>query len=405
MVDRDGCLNQSLIESPIRPGRVVPQVFPNFVSVEVLAAIEEFDSLQVSRIVFRGLAHTDILALGGCMLGTRLYDGLAIWCRAVRHGHGAGLTLIRVFEMQARSGPILLRDKAERIVRKLEAGASLEDSLLAESPNLPELFVSLAAVGERSGRIPEVFGQLEEYYRLQSQLRREFRSQAARPAFMFIGAVFVIALTILLLGVLTPAGQEPTAPIGFGLTGTSGAILFLAVVVMFVIGVVISIKLATNTIAKQAGFEAWLLRVPAIGPAMRASALSRFCLSLRLTLDSSMSTPKAVQLSLKATGNAAFEAQAERIAKRIKKGDELSKALRTNSAFPTEFIAAVNVGEESGLMPEVMAKQAEYYREETARRMKTLTRVTAWGVYILVGIFIIIAIFRMAGVYVEAIGG
>lgn len=339
------------------------------------------------------------------MLGTRLYDGLTTWCRAIRHGHGAGLTLIRVFEMQARNGPLLLRGKAERIAKRLEAGHSLEESLSAEGPELPELFVGLAAVGERSGRIPEVFGQLEEYYRLQGQMRREFRSQAVRPAILFIGAVLVIAVTIFVLGILAPPGQEPSAPIGFGLTGTFGAILFIAIVGAFVIGVVLAIKVATNTLARQASFEAWLLRVPVAGPCIQAAAMSRFCLSLRLTLDSSMSTSKALRLSLKATGNSAFEAQADRIVKRVKKGDELSKAIGTNSMFPAAFVAAINIGEVSGQIPEVMAKQAMYYREETERRMKALTRMMAWGVYILVGIFIIVAIFRIFSVYIQAVGG
>lgn len=339
------------------------------------------------------------------MLGTRTYDSLAIWCRAIRHGHGAGLTLVRMFEMQSRSGPMALRPAADRIASRLEAGQSLEDSLNAESPNLPELFVALAAVGERSGRIPEVFGQLEEYYRLQASVRREFRAQAMWPAAQFVGAVVVIALAIFFLGILAPAGQEPTAPIGFGLTGTGGAILFVVVLGAIVGGILLAIKVFTNTVAKQAAFEAWLLRVPVVGPFVQAAALSRFCMSLRLTLDSSMSVAKALRLSLKTTGNAAFEAQADKIVKRVRKGEELAKSIGMNPIFPAEFIAALTVGEVSGQIPEVMAKQADYYHEEAVRRMRALSRTLAWGVYILVGIFIIIAIFRMAGVYVQATGG
>lgn len=338
------------------------------------------------------------------MLGTRTVDALAVWCRAIRHGHGAGLPLVRVFEMQAKSGPINYRDAARRIASRLHSGDSLDEALTAEGPSLPELFVTLAAVGERSGRIPEVFAQLEEYYRLQGQLRREFRAQAFWPAAQFVGAVLVIAFTIFILGVLAPANQEPSAPIGFGLTGTSGAILFLAVMGSIVAGILIAIKLFTSTVAKQAVFEAWLLRLPVIGPCVHAASLSRFCLALQLTLDSSMSLAKALTLSLKTTGNAAFENQADKIVKRVKKGDELAKSIGMNHVFPLEFVAALNVGEVSGQVPEVMAKQAEYYREETARRMKALTRVSAWGIYALVGIFIIVAIFRMAHVYIQATG-
>jgi len=331
------------------------------------------------------------------------YDALATWSRAIRHGHGAGLPLVRVFEMQAKSGPLPFREMARRIIIKLEAGETLEDSLAAEGANLPELFVSLAAVGERSGRIPTVFAQLEEYYRLQHQMKREFRSQIAWPVFQFVAAVLVIAFTIFVMGVLAP--ENPAAPIGFGLTGASGAILFLAVVGATVGGAILAVKIFTSTVAKREGFEAWLLRVPIFGPCALAIAMGRFCLALKLTLDSSLSVSKAMRMSLKATGNSAFMAQADRIAKRIKKGEEIAEAMRMNPVFPAEFLAMITIGEESGLIPEVMAKQAEFYREESARRMKAATRALAFGVYALVGLFMIIMIFRMAGNYIQALGG
>jgi type IV pilus assembly protein PilC len=331
------------------------------------------------------------------------FDALVTWCRAIRHGHGAGLPLVRVFDLQARNGPSSLREAAARIARKLEAGETLEDALTAEGPNLPELFVSLAVVGEQTGRMPDVFGHLEEYYRLQAQMRREFRAQATWPVFQFVGAVVVIALTIFILGLLST--DSPTAPIGFGLTGTSGAILFLVVVGSVVGGLLLAYKLATATVGKQAGFEAWLLRVPVAGPAFHAAAMSRFCLALRLTLDSALPIAKALRLSLRATDNAAFQAQADRIAKRVGKGEEVAKAIGTNPIFPADFLAALSLGEVSGQIPEVMAKQADFYQEETGRRMKALTRALGWGVYGLVGVFIIVAIFRMAGVYIQALGG
>src|SRR5262249_25682431 len=162
--------------------------------------------------------HASILWREVSMFGQRYsYDGLASWSRAIRHGHGAGLTLVKMFQMQVRSGPIALREPAARIAAKLDAGSTLEDALAGEAPNMPELFVTLATVGERSGRIPELFGLLEEYYRLQAQMRREFRAQAAWPLFQLVAGVLVIALAIFLIGFLAPTGETPTAPIGFGL--------------------------------------------------------------------------------------------------------------------------------------------------------------------------------------------
>lgn len=334
------------------------------------------------------------------------YDALASWCRAIRHGHGAGLTLVKVCEIQSRNGPQPLREAAVRIGRALTDGTTLEDALAAEGERFPELFVSLAALGERTGNIPEVFGQLEEYYRLQASLQREFRAQVAWPVFQFVAGVLVIALTIFILGLVADSNNStPMAPIGFGLTGTPGAILFLVVVGGAVAGLLFAYKLVTQTVAKRAWLEAKLLRVPVVGPCVEAVAMSRFCLAMKLTLDSSLSVFKSIRLSLRATGNEAFMAQTDAIARRVKKGEELADAIGGNSVFPPEFLAALAVGEVSGQIPEVMGRQADYYREETARRMKRLTWAMSGGIYVMVAVFMIVAIFRMYGGYVQTIGG
>src|SRR3954454_19415710 len=89
-------------------------------------------------------------------------DALATFCRMLRHGLGAGLSLVDVFRQQARRGPPSLRPTVERISSRLAQGDSLEEALKAEGQRLPPLFVSLAGVGEATGHLPEVFKELEE---------------------------------------------------------------------------------------------------------------------------------------------------------------------------------------------------------------------------------------------------
>jgi type IV pilus assembly protein PilC len=106
---------------------------------------------------------------------------------------------------------------------------------------------------------------------------------------------------------------------------------------------------------------------------------------------------------LRAAGNAAFAEAEERVVAMVKAGREISEALRTCSAFPEEFIDIITVAEVSGQIPEVMIRQAEHYREEAARRLKALTRFSSIAVYCLVGVMLIIAIFRIASVYLNAV--
>jgi type IV pilus assembly protein PilC len=331
-------------------------------------------------------------------------SGLIQWCRALKHLLGAGLSLTRAFEMQAKKGPRHLRIMAERIAERLAKGDSLEDALELEGERLPKLFRDLTSVGERTGHLPEVFSELSDYYELQQSLGREFRSQIIWPVFQFFAAVGVIAALIWILGMIAEGhGGEPIEPIGFGLSGTKGAITFLLAVAGF-LGLLFGTYIfITRGLKKRASFEAFLLRVPVIGPCAQAFALGRFCLALRMTLETGMSTPEALRQSLRATGNSAFTAHEDQVAALIKAGQEINVALRACPAFPQEFLEVIEVGEVSGQIPEMMIRQTAHYREEAARRLRILTRFAGYGVYFMVSAMIVWAIFKIAGIYIGAL--
>ena len=61
--------------------------------------------------------------------------------------------------------------------------------------------------------------------------------------------------------------------------------------------------------------------------------------------------------------------------------------------------------ETSGSVPEMMRHLAQQYNEETARSMTMLTRAAGGGVWLGVAAFIIWAIFRVANIYLTALGG
>ena len=87
----------------------------------------------------------------------------------------------------------------------------------------------------------------------------------------------------------------------------------------------------------------------------------------------------------------------------VKKGRELAEAVSFCPAVPRDFVDVMTVAEVAGRIPESMAQQADFYREEAARRMKTPGQDDDWGVYIFVSLLMILAIFQMAGFYFGAI--
>ena len=322
------------------------------------------------------------------------------WCRAFKHSLGAGLDPIKVFRQQAKSGPRPLRPVAAAVAARLAKGDSLEDAFEPHRDRFPPLFVELVAVGEKSGRLEDTFGELEQYYETTLRVQRDFRSRMAYPAIQFVVAVLVITLLIYVLGMI---GSKMDA-LGIGLTGTGGAVKFLAVAFGFVGGILALLKVSANNLQWRARIEGAALRVPVWGPALLNFALHRFCIALRMTHEAGLPAAEALKYAFRATANAAFLGREAAAVAVVKRGGELHEALADCGApFPEEFRDSILVAEESGQMSEVTERLSESYREEGARKLKAAAEYTSYAVYAMVAVLIVVAIFSIASNYVGAI--
>ena len=314
-------------------------------------------------------------------------------CRTLRHNLGAGLTLLDVFRQQAKRGPAVLREVCGEVARDLGKGRALEDSLKRQAGVFPSLFIELAVVGEQSGSLPEVFAELEEYYRLCQRLRRQLWSQLTWPVMQLILGILVIAGMLLILGVL----GSNFDPLGFGLTGPSGALIFLLIAG----GLSALLYLGGRLLIRRAGMGRWLLRQPVVGPALMSTVLHRFSVALRLTSGTGMPIGRAVALSLRATGSEAFAGAEPVIVGSLEEGRELTRSLRKAKLFPDEFLDMMSGAEEAGRLDDVLEHQAKYYAEESERKLTAMTKLFGACVWVLIGGFLVFMIFRMATAYIN----
>jgi type IV pilus assembly protein PilC len=342
------------------------------------------------------------------MILTRLIPlgSLIELCRAMRNYLSAGVMLRDAFRQQARLGAGGVRPLASRIANELDQGHNLQYALQREARAFPPMFVSLVGVGEETGNLPEVFGELERYFVRQQQLRRRFIASIAWPLVQFFLAVLLVAFVIWIIGMLpvaTDFNGKRWDPMGLGLFGTSGALIFLAWVGGILLGFYGLYLLVTRVLGRGAMVSALLLKVPVLGGCMRALALARFCLALRLTLESAMPIRQALALSLRATGNPAFVAQTATVQTAVRKGDELSMALERAGLFPSDFLHILSVAESSGRFDDVLEHQADHYHDEAGRRLVLLSIAGSVLVWLLVGALIVTFVIRFFLLYLDLI--
>lgn len=327
---------------------------------------------------------------------------LIAWCRALRFSLSAGLDPVKIFKQQAKSGPKPLRALAAEFQQKLANGSSLEDALEPHRDKFPPLFVELVAVGEQTGRLEDTFQELEEYYTASLTTQRNFRAQMMYPGIQYLAAVFIISGLIFVLGML----GSKLDPIGFGLTGSAGAITFLAGGLGFLAAILLVLKLATNNLKFRAKLEGMFLNVPGWGPALLAFAVTRFAVALRMCAEAGLRAELTLHYSFRATCNSRFLAGESRAVAVAKRGGELVTALKESGApFPRDFIETLMTGEETGNTSEVMERVANQYREDAERKMKYAAQFTGYIIYGLVATMIIFFIFRIASVYLGAVNG
>ncbi|MEO2087907.1 MAG: type II secretion system F family protein, partial [Gemmataceae bacterium] len=143
--------------------------------------------------------------------------------------------------------------------------------------------------------------------------------------------------------------------------------------------------------------EAVGFRIPALRGAYRSFALQRFSLALGMTHEAGMRSDQALALSFRASANLAYLKHGEPAAASVRGGKTIAKTLTRigGGLFPDEFLDVVQIGESTGQLSEVMARQAEIYGEEASRRIKTLAMIAGGAVYALVGLMLIVLIFRI----------
>ncbi|HEY2839622.1 MAG TPA: type II secretion system F family protein [Pirellulales bacterium] len=331
-------------------------------------------------------------------------QNLAGLCRRLAITLSSGIDVRRVFEREAADAKLpAVRAKLTEISEAISHGESVTDAIRPAGDYFPALFHDMVEVGEHTGGLPEVFRHLAEHYEEQVRLRRTFISNISGPILQLIAALGVIGGLILLMGVLpTTNGKSPDI-MGLGLTGMSGFIQFLLYIAIF-IGVGFFVYQATRrgklwTVPLQKN----VLRIPQFGKAIATISLAQMAWTMELTMESGMDVLKAIPLWFRSTRNAYYIEHSDRVVEQVRAGHEIHEALAETGAFPTDFLSQVEVGEQSGRLPEAMKTLSRDYHEQAQLAIKLLTTIAGRCVWGLVAAMIVFMIFRIFSSYTGAL--
>lgn len=312
----------------------------------------------------------------------------------------AGIDIRRTWQREADMARGRVQPYFAQVRDAVARGESLAAALATTGGVFPLLFREMASIGEQTGSLGKVLRRLEEHYGRQVHAQRIFLGAIAWPMIELAAAIVVIGILIWVLGAIAQrGGGQPVDVLGFGLAGARGLkiyVNFLIVVGLVLTGLIVAVRRGavwTRPVQRMA------MRLPGVGASLEKIALSRLAWALHLALNVEMDLRNVVPLALRSTGNDYYIRHTGQIVDDVAAGHPLYLAFSRSGAFPSTFIDALAVAEESGQSVESMDRLAQRYGEEAETAVKALAVVLGGLVAFVVMGIIILLIFRLAGFY------
>ncbi|MEX0818646.1 MAG: type II secretion system F family protein, partial [Pirellulaceae bacterium] len=298
-------------------------------------------------------------------------QSLSRFCHNVGTGLHAGIDVRRVFETEANRGSMLHRSKVLEIREHVARGASVSEAFKASNGYFPSLLCEMVEVGERTGRLEQIFIRLGDYYEQLLKLRRTFLMGIAWPMLELIGAVLVIGLFILIIGMVS---DEPPMTF-FGLYGVQGAIVYFTIVGLIAGSITLTIVAAMRGWISLEPLFRFLMHVPFLGTGLQNVALSRLTWSLAMATDSDLSAKRAVELAVRTTQSTYYTRFIDGMKNVIGRGRTMHDAFATTGVYPKDFLASLEAGEIAGSISETMLILSREYEERTKTFFRVLTGI------------------------------
>jgi len=293
----------------------------------------------------------------------------------------AGLPLLRglrVLERQERNPT--LKGIINELALAIEGGSTFSEGLAQHPKVFNRLFVNMVKAGELGGVLEVVLNRLSEFMEKAQKIRGKVKAAMFYPCAVIFVAVTI--LTILMVFVIPRfeqifkemlEGQGLPAFTQFVLDVSRMVAGHFVISLLSVVGFFIALKLFTRTRFGRRLFDRLKLHFPLLGPVISKVAISRFARTLGTLVSSGVPILQALTIVKETSGNVIVGEAVSAVHESVKEGETITAPLEASRVFPPMVISMVDVGEQTGALPEMLMKIADTYDNEVDNAVSAMT--------------------------------
>jgi len=313
--------------------------------------------------------------LGGRVKGSVL----AIFTRQLATLIEAGMPLLRGLRiLREQEECPALQKILDSIATQIENGGSLSEALAQHPKVFNGLFVNMVKAGELSGALEITLRRLADFMEKAQKIRGKVKAALFYPVAVMVVATGI--LTLLMMYII-PKFQEVFAGFGIALPpftqfvlGVSNALrghylwILAGIVLVWMAG-----WFTSRTVSGRRFLDHLKLSMPVLGPVFKKLAISRFARTLGTLLCNGVPILQALNIVKETTGNVIVSRVVSSVHDSVKEGDTIAAPLKASGVFPAMVAGMVDIGEQTGALPDMLMKVADNYDDQVDNAVTSMT--------------------------------
>lgn len=305
-------------------------------------------------------------------------DELIMFARQMYSLTKAGLPLDRAIKgLEASLSNLVFRRILQDVIASLENGMNLATALGRHPRVFSQLFLSLVHVGENTGRLDIAFQEIGKYLVLEKNTTKQVKSATRYP--MFVMAAIAVALAIITVFVI-PVFSDTFARLGADLPWQTSVLIAVSdfvvnywpFILLAFFGSIFAFRYYVRTDRGRLNWDRRKLGIPLVGEVFERVALARFARTFSMVMSAGVPIVQGLSVVAGAVGNAFVARNVNKMREGVERGESLHRTARNSEMFSPLVLQMIAVGEETGMVDELLTEVADFYDAEVEYDLKRL---------------------------------
>jgi type IV pilus assembly protein PilC len=246
-----------------------------------------------------------------------------------------------------------------------------------------KFFVNMVRAGEAGGALETVLIRMAEFLEKGQRIKNKIKGAMVYPIVVLVMALGILTFMMIVIipkfadifkDLVGPSGEMPALTqfvMSISKAFTEHGFVALFILVALVVGV----RAMAATKRGRYLLDVFKLRAPVFGNLARMGAISTFARTLGTLLTGGVPMLQALTIVKDVAGNQVISTAIGQVHDAVKEGESMVTPLDASKVFPGMVIGMVQVGEETGALPDMLMKIADTYDDEVDTAVDAMTSI------------------------------